>query len=286
MHAWKTREITSAFGSEIEGFDPGLLTDPEVRRALQELFDHRGVLVFRELDISYEQQVDLTLLLSGAENADAKAEAESRGDRWYISNERPNSAAPFGRLQFHSDMMWSDRPCEVISLYGMDVEEPTTPTIFTSAVSAWATLPDSLRARVDGRSAIHTAGEIRRGNVDDVLISKVEQPPSTLKPLGLAHPRTGETVLYACEQMTQEIVGLPPDESEEVLGELFAHLYDPANLLNHEWHKRDLVVWDNLALQHARPNVTAEGPRRTLRKVASFTPALSEQERPVHATAV
>jgi alpha-ketoglutarate-dependent taurine dioxygenase len=125
-----------------------------------------------------------------------------------------------------------------------------------------------------------------RGNVDDVLISEVEQPPSTVMPLCLVHPRTGETILNACEQMTQEIAGLPPDESEEVLGEVFAHLYDPEKLLNHEWHNRDLVVWDNLALQHARPNVAADGPRRTLRKVASFTPALSEQERPVHGTAV
>lgn len=109
IHAWRTRDITPTFGSQIEGFEPGLLTDPEVRRTLQELFDRRGVLVFREVDISYEQQVDLTLLLSGIESTDAKAEADSRGDRWYVSNDRPNSAAPFGRLQFHSDMMWSDR---------------------------------------------------------------------------------------------------------------------------------------------------------------------------------
>ena len=286
MQALRTQDVTAAFGSQIEGFDSAALYDPGIRRTLQELFDRRGVLVFRDLDISYECQVDLTLLLSGDESAERRTEVAGRGDRWYVSNDRPNAAAPFGRLQFHSDMMWSDQTCEVISLYGTDVEEPATPTTFASAVLAWATLPEGLRARAEGCTALHTAGEVRRGNVDDVLVSKVERPPSTTKPLGLAHPRTGETILYACEQMTKEIVGLPPSESEELLGKLFAHLYDPANLLNHVWHNRDLVVWDNLALQHARPNVVADGPRRTLRKVASFTPSLAEQERPVHASAV
>jgi hypothetical protein len=43
---------------------------------------------------------------------------------------------------------------------------------------------------------------------------------------------------------------------------------DPKNIVEHHWRTSDLVVWDNIALQHARPNVTAEGPARTLRKAS------------------
>jgi alpha-ketoglutarate-dependent taurine dioxygenase len=181
--------------------------------------------------------------------------------------------------------MWSDEPCAVLSLYAIDVEVPAVPTTFASALHAWATLPDALRARIDGRSALHTAAEIRRGDVQDVLVSKVEQAPSTVKPLGLPHPRTGVTILYACEQMTKEVVDLAPDESEELLEELFAHLYNSAALVHHEWRNQDLLVWDNLALQHARPNVRTDGPRRTLRKVASSIPQLAPEQRPQHTNA-
>lgn len=276
-------DLGPVFGSEIRGFDTRQLDDPATCSRLQHLFDARSVLLFRDLDIEHAQQVQLSKLLAGKQQPDDSAQGDPVvEDKWYVSNARPNSAAPFGRLQFHSDTMWSDQPCEVLSLYAIDVEEPAVPTSFASGVNAWATLPDDLRARVDGRSALHTAAEIRRGDVEDVLVSKVEQAPSTVKPLGLPHPRSGETILYACEQMTKEVVDLAPDESEDLLEELFAHLYDPANLVHHEWRNQDLLVWDNLALQHARPNVRTDGPRRTLRKVASSIPRLAPEQRPQH----
>jgi taurine dioxygenase len=71
--------------------------------------------------------------------------------------------------------------------------------------------------------------------------------------------------------MTKEIAGLDPQESEELLEALFAHLYRSEFIYEHHWRQGDLVCWDNIALQHARPNVQIEGPARTLRKV--FAPA-------------
>ena len=79
--------------------------------------------------------------------------------------------------------------------------------------------------------------------------------------------------------MTREIVELPPDESEALLEELFAHLYDPAHTVQHEWRNGDLVAWDNMAIQHARSDVRTDGPTRTLRKVVAPTPVLSETPR-------
>src|SRR5580698_5348850 len=102
MRQWTASDITRDFGSRIVGFEASMLRDPDVRRDLQELFDRRSVLIFHDLDISHEEQVDLTLMLSGDESPVARAKATGRGDHWYVSNERPNAAAPFGRLQFHS----------------------------------------------------------------------------------------------------------------------------------------------------------------------------------------
>ena len=95
---------------------------------------------------------------------------------------------------------------------------------------------------------------------------------STTKPVGFQHPRTGRTILYVSQMMTSEIAGLPFDESEELLETLFSYLYDPAHSWQHDWRNGDLVLWDNLAVQHARPNVTLEGPARTLRKVIAPVP--------------
>jgi alpha-ketoglutarate-dependent taurine dioxygenase len=182
--------------------------------------------------------------------------------------------------------MWWHKPNEVVSLYAVEVHQPAVPTIFVSTAHAWATLPADLSARVEGLSATHTAAQISRGmEKGDVLVSLIKQPPSTTRPIGYRHPRTGETILYVCEQMTEKVVGLAPDESEHLLEELFAHLYNPACRWEHHWRNGDLVIWDNLTIQHARPEVRSDGPPRTLRKVAIPLPVLSEDQKPTHRAA-
>ena len=86
--------------------------------------------------------------------------------------------------------------------------------------------------------------------------------------------------------MTREVVELPPGESEELLEELFAHLYAPDLVYEHTWSDGDLVVFDNVALQHARGDVERDGPSRTLRKVIAPVPSdLSDADRPTFANA-
>jgi alpha-ketoglutarate-dependent taurine dioxygenase len=281
----QTTDLTPAFGTEVSGLDLTVPLPDATCEELQELFDARGLLVFRDVELTHLEQIWLSKMLIRRQDEPELPGSAQVEDNFYISNRREASAAPFGRLQFHADTMWADQPFEVLSLFGVDVEQPSIPTIFISGTHACETLPDALRARVEGLSALHTAGAVRRGDLTDVLVSVVERPPSTVKPVIHPHPRTGTPILYVCEQMTKEIVGLDHEESEALLRELFDHLYDPANRWEHHWRKGDFVVWDNVAMQHARPNVDTEGPARTLRKVASPVPELALSERPTFSTA-
>lgn len=267
--------------AEVWGFTEDRLDDPAVCTRLQEAFDRHGVLVFRGLDLTHAGQLRLAEVLIQKD----LGPGTPREDRWYISNRRERSAAPFGRLQFHADMMWTEQPCELVSLYAVEVEPPVAPTTFVSAVRAWSALGPELRARVDGRHARHTAGEVRRGDLTDVILTEVVDPPSTITPLELRHPRTGRSLLYACEQMTEAIVDVPEAESEPLLEELFGVLYAEDGRFEHEWRTGDFVVWDNLAVQHGRPNVAEQGPVRTLRKVAAPLPVLTKEQLPTYVKA-
>ena len=84
-------------------------------------------------------------------------------------------------------------------------------------------------------------------------------------------------MLYVSEQMTYRIGGLDSEESETLLEVLFNHLARDEAIVEHHWRKNDLVLWDNIALQHARPNVSTDGPARTLRKV--FAPHAARREK-------
>jgi taurine dioxygenase len=286
MSRLKIRNLSDGFGAEVEGFQYDGEVDAATHRQLREAFDDRGVLVFHGLDIDRTAQAYLSELVirDKAPTLDEAAALAGKQDSFWISNKEPGAAAPFGRLLYHKDMMWSDKPFLVNSLYGVDVAPDVVPTLFASSARAWDTLPDSLRARVEGRTVVHVTGpegfdDRRRAALDaDVLNNLRELTPSHTTLVGHRHPRTGRTLLYVSQGMTKEIVGLSAEESGDLLEELFAHLYRPDNVIEHHWQNRDLVIWDNLALQHARAAVATDGPPRTLRKIGSPVPAPSKAD--------
>jgi taurine dioxygenase len=268
-------------GAEIVGLDLDAPLDDETVAFLRGTFDEREILVFRGVDIDRAVQYALVSTLMGyppstPEEADAGGAAQST---FMISNKVPEAAAPFGRLLYHCDSMWSDTPFEVLSLFGVDVAPPVPPTQFVSATYAWDTLPDVLKARVEGLHALHVPGpeylhERRKRAFEGELIKGTrEHVPLISAPVVHRHPRTGRTMLYVTQGMTREILELPSEESEDLLEELFEHMYAPEVVYEHQWSQGDLVIWDNLATQHARPYVTTEGPARTFNKIGLPMPA-------------
>ncbi len=277
----EVREIHPALGAEISGIEPAIPLDPETLGRLRQLFDERGVLVFRDFDIDEDFQRYLVFSLIGLEPPEERQERMNRPGPMLVSNKAEGGAAPYGRLLYHCDTMWAENPQPIISLYGVKVVQPTAPTMFVSMREGWETLPTELRARVERLQARHgqeEGGYPNRGGDEDVQDTYFEESRSTVAPVARRHPRTGDTELYVSQQCTIEILGLSHDENEEVLEELFEHLYADERVLKHEWRERDLVIWDNVATQHARGIVDLEGPERTLRKV--FGPmTLTEAER-------
>ena len=271
MGALQVRELTPAFGAEVSGLEPALTVDDATCRELQQLFRERELLLFRDFAIDRRFQTYLCELLAteGQPDPDVVDANAARQESFYISNKRDGAAAPFGELLFHSDAMWSTEPYDVLSLWAEEVAPPVTPTRFASVTHAWDTLPADLKARVEGRSVVQTNQVQVRGDHEERILQAEREERTVVTPIGHRNPRSGRTMLYVCSMMTSKVLDLPPDESEELLTALFDHIADPASTWQHEWRNGDLVVWDNLAVHHARGDVEIEGPVRTLRKASS-----------------
>ena len=276
MTKLEVRDITPGYGSEVIGLDPSTELDDDDVALLRKTFDERSLLLFRGLDIDAAYQQYLAKLVIGHDGPTGDGKDVDAADAFNVSNRETDGGAPYGRLLFHSDMMWAENPFHVLTLYGLELEPPVAPTVFTSAAHAWDTLPDDLRAKVEGKHALHMTGQRDRGKEPggELLQPQREKVMSTTKPVANTNPRTGRTLLYVCQMMTDSIVELEPDESEEVLEELFAHLYDKTMTWEHDWQQGDLVMWDNLSIQHARLQVDKDGPVRTLRKVIAPKPTM------------
>jgi alpha-ketoglutarate-dependent taurine dioxygenase len=265
----RIRKLSPTVGAEVRGIDFTGEVGVDAWRQMCQAFDETGVLVFRDVDVDVATQhrVVETLHYGGDMS---KLEGINLDGFGYVSNKEEAGGAPYGRLLYHVDMHWSEMPFQTPSLYGCEVEPGAAPTTFVNTVHSWSTLPDELKRRVEGLTARHESGQQGRGKTsyeEELIQPDWASPHETITPIAMKHPRTGQTMLYVCEQQTREIVGLPKAEGDALLDTLFAHIYRPEQIIEHHWRTRDLVVWDNMSIQHSRHYVEGGGPARTLRKI-------------------
>jgi taurine dioxygenase len=255
-----------ALGATVRDLDLRSPQPPEVWERLRDTMRHRFLLVFPAQGLGDEQHVAVAeqfgpIALEGAPGSPRAVT--------FVSNFRADGILGSSAAAYHIDYGFFEHPYPFISLYGVDLPATGTETWFVNAVLAARTLPPELRARLEGLSArqaidvASTAGQsavrIRVGRLDD-------SHPHTARPVLWPHRDTGEAILGVWEQHTDAILPLDPDESEALVETLYAHLYQPRHTYVHRWSVGDLVIWDNHAVQHGRPDVGVDG-HRTLRRV-------------------
>jgi taurine dioxygenase len=65
--------------------------------------------------------------------------------------------------------------------------------------------------------------------------------------------------------MTESIVGLSSQESDDLLNMLFNHQENKKFMYEHIWSIGDLLIWDNRCVLHARTNFDASELRKLRR---------------------
>jgi taurine dioxygenase len=255
----RARDVTTSFGSILE-IDLRNPLDPSQQLELQELFAQRHLLLFPGQDISFEDQVRVVGYLGPV---------LAGGPEW-VSNVRENGLVPEGALLFHSDFIFTAEPSLGLCLYATEVPPGGSPTSFADAVRAAERLPPGLRARVLGREALNVFDlSDQRGDVrfrEATVGPESPLSPRHAHPVLMVHPITGQELLSVNQMQTDRIIGMEGTASEETLEALWALLYAPDNTYSHHWRVGDLVIWDNIAVQHGRPAPPRHAPR-TMRRV-------------------
>ena len=228
--------------------------------------------MFRDQDITLEQQRAFATcfgeLGSRARPGPQPPELDEYGaDVMLVTNVRkgsmPIGSLPDGEMMFHSDTPYFEHPAKATMLYGLEVTATGGHTLFSNAYRAAETLPEDIKRRLDGRLAMQVyeyGTTIKTQQYDRTKV------PHFTHPVFRKHPATGRSALFLNELMTEEIVGLPADESREILEYLFAHQRRPDFIYEHVWRVGDLVMWDNRCSLHARTDFPHD-QRRMLRRL-------------------
>ncbi len=256
-----TRSI-EPFGIEVS-FDLSQGLSPEDGLALRNLFYRHKLLLFRGQNLTREQQFGVLEHIGPVDRASPLD---------YVMPDDPVLGTR--HLAFHSDMHFAPFPAEGVSLLALDVEEGATYTAFVDATDAFRRLPDEVKQRLEGKRSVRAATP---GVYEDELPYDLPEGMHSMeREVVMIHPETGEPIVYVARCSTSRIVGLGREESRDMLHRLYDAIYDEAHMLKHWWRNGDLLIWDNLALQHARPNI--EGiTRRKLQRVTIATHEQSSQ---------
>lgn len=254
-----TRQLPGTFGIEVETDLRKPMSPDQIAQFRQLMYRHY-LLVFRNQSISNEDHVRIGRYI-GPVNSDSP---DTNG---YIST-RPGGALGTLELAFHSDLAFSPHPFKVISLYAEDVDNRTSSTRFVNNVAAYRALPDSVKRRIQNLRVLHVFPLDVAGRTPGALARNPDLPHA-IHPLVWKHPVSGEPSLYVHINQTDSVVGLSPNDSEQLIQELFGYIYTSENGYEHRWNQGDIVFWDNIALTHARGDLSKAGRRHLHRVVVA-----------------
>jgi taurine dioxygenase len=263
--------LSERIGALVNGIDLASPYSAEDERKLREAMRDHRLLLFREADLMAEDQIRLVGVF-----ADVWDEKGDGTRHIFVSNSV--EGAVLGRpdgLLFHSDCIYMPAPLAVLSLYAMEMPASPSPTLFASSVTVVNDLPPDLRARLEGAGGLYVGGlggyERLRDTTAPDNAKRVEHP--VLYP----DPLAGRPALIVDELYFDHFIGWDIEESDGTRAEIHRHLFADRNTYLHNWQVGDLLVWDNVALQHARKPVPEDG-RRTLRRVVGLDPSVTDYE--------
>lgn len=275
-------------GADITGVDLSQDLDDSTFAAISDAFFRNQVVCFREQRLTPAQQVAFTRRFGELEQHVRK---EHRLDGYpeilIVSNlldaqGRAVGVQDAGRF-WHSDLSYKAAPSLLSALYALEVPVRNGvvlgATSFTSTIAAYEALPEDLKQRLQGLRNVHSYRYYRSINrqaqreeqarnarvVQEHALSEeqLKSVPDVEVPVVRTHPVTGRKGLFLNEGHTPSIVGLPEAESAALLATLFAQLVKPEFRYEHDWRAGDLLMWDNVAVQH-KANFDYDLPLRRL----------------------
>ena len=180
---------------------------------------------------------------------------------------KPRGSLGAGEAYWHTDSSFTEKPISASLLHAIEVTDEGGETAFLNMYRAYDEMPADLAARIEGKfanhSKVHTSDGHKRPEYDEV--TDPSKAPGVKHPLVRTHPVTGRKCLYLGRRLNSYVFGLPVEESEALLDDVWAHTCRDKYVWEHKWKVGDLLVWDNRCVMHHR-NAFPTGARRLMHK--------------------
>lgn len=256
--------LSPVIGAEIRGVDPSAEISGEDFEKVRESFFKHSVIVLRGHAFDDEDHIRFSSRFGELKRLKFNDYVGKRHPEIFVVSNVKEDGQYIGShdagMFWHSDGPFLRQPHGPSALHALEVPmqdgRALGDTRFTSTAAAYDALPEAMKKRLDGLHAVNSIKRryekaLNEGVKDTSTMNQsAEQETEAVHPVVRVHPMNGRKCLYVSEGYTTRILGMPQDESDDLIAELTAHVIKPEFRYVHSWRVDDLVMWDNCSTQH------------------------------------
>jgi alpha-ketoglutarate-dependent 2,4-dichlorophenoxyacetate dioxygenase len=277
-------KLHPTFAAEVGPIDLRAVHDADTLAEIRAGMDEFAVLVFRDQHFTDDEQLAFAQRLDGElhrrtgaaalgksrlgdealadiSNLDERGEVQQQNDRRRMYS--------LGNRLWHTDASFQDPPGRYSMLSARVLPPVSADTEFADTRTAYDTLPDEMKERLEGLRAHHSIAHSRQTLGFEFSQEEAEKLKGAIHPVVRTLPRSGRRSLYVASHASR-IIDWPVPEGRLLLLELIEHATRPELVYRHAWRSGDFVIWDNRATMHRATPFDDTKYRRELRRVTTL----------------
>ena len=271
-----------ACGAFVEGVDLSREIAPETVAEIRAAWLEHHVLVFPDQRLS-DEDLERFALYFGPFGEDPFFESIPGHPHVAAIERRADETTSIFAETWHTDWSFQKNPPIGTCLYGITIPPQGGDTLYANQHLALERMPEEMRARFEGLTAIHSArlGYSKDGIYGDVesdsdrsmkIVASDEALEEESHPLVRPHPETGRLGIFGAPlSYIVGFEGVGAEESTQLMKDLHAWQTREEFLYRHAWQKDMLVLWDNRSVLH-RATGGYEGHDRLLHRTTIGAP--------------
>jgi taurine dioxygenase len=269
----EVRKLGGPLGAEVRGINPALPFTPEQAAQVEQAFLDHLILRFRDAPLTAEQLRNFGRHFGPLREHVAKdyrhpeipeivimTNQDAKGNYDRVGAERG--------VGWHSDGTFEAVPPKATLLHAVALPDRGGNTVFANMYLAYDTMPQDLKRRVEGRTALFRLRGRKHQTQGIVAADDLRRMTDVEHPVIRVHPQTGKKSVFVNPHHTLSIVGLSGEDSDALLEEIFEWCSRDEFQWEQEWQPADTIMWENRSAWHSG---RADYPKDQLRKFLRTT---------------
>ncbi|MEO1015875.1 MAG: TauD/TfdA family dioxygenase [Pseudomonadota bacterium] len=250
----------TGWAAEVRGVDLSAPLDDDAVAGIRAAWLAHHVLAFPDQKLTDDDLERFTLCFGPFGDDPFIAPIEGRAHVIAVERRADETGSVFAEA-WHTDWSFLATPPAGTCLYGIVIPPEGGDTLFANQHLALERMTDDLRAKLEGKRAIHSA---RAGYAPQGLYGEADARTRSMDirpsedamatrahPVIRRHPETGREAIYGCAGYVIGFEDTDPAEGAALLGELYQHQTREDFQYRHKWSAGTLLMWDNRSVLHA-----------------------------------